>query len=461
MTDLTLRCMHCHSMLEIDVSLMDLSMAQRDLLVSSDANTSGKDSSANSNQIPADKLKVMKEVKQPSQLRLTKPGNIASDSYVFLTDTEYSLQKSKIGGDESGDEEDYDDRNKTLSSRINALGNIFNILSSKNNVDYPVCQGCCDTLLEKLKEEYNQELKKRDTYHDFMKRIQEHKNVNGINIGDNRALEELSSLKKEKEQLLRELQRLEDEDEKLQKETILLQEELAKKKDQDIVRLQKQNIQELEQLTFIKDVQSLKNQRVVTLNHIDKLRKLNIYNETFRISHDGPFGTINDLKLGSVPNASVPWSEINSALGQVVLLLSLIAEKLSVSFTDYKLIPMGSTSSIEKFDPKTNQWFVHKAFSGDEFSFGSLFHKESAIDKALTCILEIISLLSAKVSSDSQDPASIELPYEILGDKINGLTILLNGATPSLEWTTSCKFLLTNVKWLLAFSTAHIDKNKP
>ncbi|CDO95258.1 unnamed protein product [Kluyveromyces dobzhanskii CBS 2104] len=453
--------MHCRSMLEIDASLMDLSMAQRGLLVSSETNTNDKHFNANNPQISSDKLKLLKETKQPDQLRLSKPGSKVSDSYVFLTETEYSLQKSKTGGDESGDEEDEDDRNKTLSSRINALGNIFSILSSKNNIDYPVCQGCCDFLLEKLKEEYNQELKKRDTYFDFVKRIQEHKNSNGAVSDSSKTPDELSSLKREKEQLLQELQQLEDVDEKLQKEIEQLQNELTRKKEEDYKRLQKENLQELEQLTFVKDVQSLKNQRVLTLNHIDKLRKLNIYNETFRISHNGPFGTINDLRLGSIPSISVPWLEINSALGQVVLLLSLIGEKLSVSLSNYRLKPMGSTSSIEKLDTQTNQWISHKAYSGNEFSLGSLFHKESAIDKALLCMLEIISRLSAKVSADSQDPASIELPYEISVEKINGLTILLNGSAPSLEWTTACKFLLTNVKWLLAFSTANIDKNKP
>ncbi|KAG0679713.1 autophagy protein 6 [Kluyveromyces marxianus] len=466
MGDLTLRCMNCRSLLDIDSSLVDLSMAQRDLLLNSETNTDSSDNNKHNgendrNVIPQEKLKIINQVKSPSQLRIGQAKNVTAESYVFLTDTEFSLTKFKNNSDEFVDDEDYDERNKTLSSRISALSNIVNILSCKSNIDYPVCQGCCDTLLEKLKEEYNQELKKRDTYHEFMKRIQEQNNSVEIYSDGNKGPKELKNLKREKEELLRQLQELEGENDLLQNDIQTLQSQLKEKQEQQLEQLREKNVQQMEHLSFIKDIQSLKNQRVVTLNHIDSLRKLNIYNETFRISHKGPFGTINELRLGSVPKIQVPWTEINAALGQVVLLLSLIVEKTSLPLPDYNLKPMGSTSVIEKRDLQTDQWFVLKAYGGSEFSLSSLFHKENPIDKALLAILEIIKKLSENVSSNTSESASIELPYDISDDKINGLSILLKSSSPSLEWTTACKFLLTNIKWLLAFSTSRINKAKP
>ena len=165
MTESIVRCQNCRCPLDIDMSLVDLSVAQRDLLVYSERDQNEPNPSV----IPQERLKILRQAKHPSQIRASKSANVA-ESYIFLADTEDSLQKSKTGGEESAEEEEDDDRSKTLSSRINALNNIFNILSSKNNIDYPVCQGCCDTILEKLKEEYNHELKQRDTYYQFMKR---------------------------------------------------------------------------------------------------------------------------------------------------------------------------------------------------------------------------------------------------------------------------------------------------
>lgn len=55
--------------------------------------------------------------------------------------------------------------------------------------------------------------------------------------------------------------------------------------------------------------------RVDTLSQInstsfqlEKIKNSNIYNDVFKISHDGPFGTINGLRLGKLP--SIPVNNI-------------------------------------------------------------------------------------------------------------------------------------------------------
>ena len=60
--------------------------------------------------------------------------------------------------------------------------------------------------------------------------------------------------------------------------------------------------------------------------HLKRLRQTNVYNDVFRIWHQGPFGTIGGFRLGRTSEAPVEWDEINAALGQAVLLLKTMAQ---------------------------------------------------------------------------------------------------------------------------------------
>jgi beclin 1 len=96
------------------------------------------------------------------------------------------------------------------------------------------------------------------------------------------------------------------------------------------------------------EIRSLNLKAEDTTRLLEKLRKTNIYNDAFRIGHDGSFGTINGLRFGRLPNQPVEWSEINAAAGQALFLLDVLAKKLNFIFKGYKLCPMGSFSKIEK-----------------------------------------------------------------------------------------------------------------
>eukprot|EP01043_Picozoa_sp_COSAG02_P010421 COSAG02_NODE_365_length_23749_cov_13.908584_18_plen_221_part_00 len=53
----------------------------------------------------------------------------------------------------------------------------------------------------------------------------------------------------------------------------------------------------------------------------EHLRHTNVFNDTFHISHDQlehKFGTINGLRLGTLPAFRVEWAEINAAWGMEV-----------------------------------------------------------------------------------------------------------------------------------------------
>ena len=50
---------------------------------------------------------------------------------------------------------------------------------------------------------------------------------------------------------------------------------------------------------------------------LERLGRVNVYNDVFSVWHDGAFGTISALRLGRLPGVTVEWAEINAALGQV------------------------------------------------------------------------------------------------------------------------------------------------
>lgn len=59
--------------------------------------------------------------------------------------------------------------------------------------------------------------------------------------------------------------------------------------------------------------------------HLERLKRSNVYNDVFRIWHDGPFGTISGFRLGKTADSPVDWPEINAAWGQATLLLHTMA----------------------------------------------------------------------------------------------------------------------------------------
>ncbi|SCU82821.1 LADA_0C08152g1_1 [Lachancea dasiensis] len=449
-----LKCQNCHIPLELDSSLMNLTLAQRNLLLSS-----ATEPTSSGVQIPPERLKRLNGIKKVNELNFQPSVLNNLDSYVFLNGDSSTLQTTQLDV-ESGDEGDEDLTSKTLSSRISTLRNIFNILSAKSNIEYPVCQDCCDLLIQKLKSDYEDGLKERDTYSDFLNRLNKQRDLenDGSEGHEESLVDEREEADREQEDLLRELEALEEEEGTLDSTIEELEKQLLLKKEMEMKELQQRNIQDLEKLDFSRELQSLKNQHEYTLNSLDRLRKLNVFNEAFRISHDGPFGTINGLRMGGLDEIPVPWQEVNAALGQLVLLLATICTRLHFKLAGFIVRPMGSFSKIEQLDPKTQEWHSYDAFNSGSFKLGRLFHKETSFDRAMVSIMDIIGQITSHLSRGrSMESDEIELPYAMVAEKINGMPIKLGGNKPNSEWTTACKFLLTNAKWLLAFSSTMIS----
>jgi beclin len=181
---------------------------------------------------------------------------------------------------------------------------------------------------------------------------------------------------------------------------------------------------------------------------LDKLKKTNVFNIAFHIWHQEQFGTINGFRLGRLPGSPVEWPEINAAWGQTVLLLYSLAKKMNFTFERFKLVPFGSHSYVECLDDQNKKLPLY----GDG---GFKFFWDSKFDHAMAAFLDCLHQFKGQVEkSDS----GFCLPYDIepgparIKDVHSGASYCIRAQFNSVEqWTKALKWMLTNLKWGLAW----------
>lgn len=194
------------------------------------------------------------------------------------------------------------------------------------------------------------------------------------------------------------------------------------------------------------EILSAENQLAYYKQRIEKLSKTNVLNTTFHIWHTGNFATINGFRLGRLPKEPVGWDEINAAWGQCVLLLHCLAKKINLKFKRYKLVPYGNNSFIESLDNKSRELPLY-------VSGGFMFIWTAKFDQAMIAFLDCLQQFKEHVEKDE---SNFRLPYRMekgkIIDSINGYSFSIKMQTNSEEqWTKALKFMLTNLKWSLAY----------
>ncbi|CAI5717065.1 unnamed protein product [Peronospora farinosa] len=139
-----------------------------------------------------------------------------------------------------------------------------------------------------------------------------------------------------------------------------------------------------------------------------RLQRYNVCNDVFHIWHDGLFGTINGLRLGRLPSKPVEWVEINAAMGQTVLLLATIADRAGL------------------------------------YSDGGMFRRRG-FNQAMILFLECVDDAGRRAMKEE---LLLKFPYKVERGKIGGLPISLGNDE---QWTRALKYMLTHLKWLLAW----------
>lgn len=257
---------------------------------------------------------------------------------------------------------------------------------------------------------------------------------------------EIGELEKLESDLIKQLQDLDEEQKRADAELKGLQLEKKQINQQNQAYWTEYNQLKYQLFNLDDEILSAENQLSYYKQRLEKLSKTNVLNTTFHIWHTGNFATINGFRLGRLPKEPVTWDEINAAWGQCVLLLHCLAKKINLKFKRYKLVPYGNNSFIESLDNKSRELPLY-------VSGGFMFIWTAKFDQAMIAYLDCLQQFKEHVEKDE---SNFRLPYRMekgkIIDSINGYSFSIRMQTNSEEqWTKALKFMLTNLKWSLAY----------
>jgi beclin 1 len=381
-----------------------------------------------------------------------------------LEDTKPKKQRQ----DDSTTMDNSQDEGKAMSQDMEKASRLFEILSARSDIDHPVCVECTDLLVAGLQRRLEAATKERDAYVSFLKQVnadipteEEIKESDDAlaqaKATEEAAIKELKKLEAEKAAVDEEIAQLEEDARALDVE----EEKFWSERNAFAMKLAEfQNVRDSVNLQYDHDTQLL-----------EKLQRTNVYNDTFCISHDGKFGTINGLRLGRLSNVPVDWPEINAAWGHTVLLLQTVADKLGFKFANYELQPMGSTSRIIKYEhqsPSVSRTAANASastrppkkatlelYSSGDMPLGLTFmHRrfDNAMVAFLECMRQLGEFVHQETARGNDSGKGLTLPYKIEGEKIGDVSIKL-GIAQDDAWSRACKFTLTCCKFLLAHAS--------
>jgi len=125
-----------------------------------------------------------------------------------------------------------------------------------------------------------------------------------------------------------------------------------------------------------------------------------------------------------------------------VLLLNTIARQLKFEFSEYRLIPMGSFSKIERKSDKT----VLELYGSSDISLGKfLWHRrlDTAMVAYLQCLKEVGEYFELK-------DKTLKLPYKIEKEKIGDFSIKLSFHNDDY-WSQAMKNVVKNLKTFISW----------
>lgn len=360
----------------------------------------------------------------------------------------------------------------TLADGLETTNRMFEILSARSDIDHPICVECTELLVEGLQKRLGVATRERDAYVDYLRRA----NTDVPSAEEVKAAKAaLEAAKKAEITAIANLEKLEAEKAELDGELAALEAEARQLDHEENEFWKTRNAFNTTLTEFQNERDALTRRYAHDAQILNQLQRRSVYNDTFNITHDNHFATINGLRLGRLPTPYVDWPEINAAWGQTCLLLATLAERLGYKFQGYELCPMGSTSTITRFEAKAgssatesrqssaNSPAVTKQrlelYSSGDFpiNFGFLHRK---FDTAMVAFLECLRQLGEFVENQSVHAGGslslggpggpgVKMPYEIRKDKIHDQSIKL-ALNKEESWTKACKYTLTCCKYLLA-----------
>ncbi|KAJ3158484.1 autophagy protein 6 [Geranomyces michiganensis] len=384
----------------------------------------------------AGKMATPNSLRTERKLAAIKSAIPIQDSFVMLSKSQVSVLQNQSMGVRGGDEPQ---NRGSISHRLKTAAKLFELLSESTDVDHPLCEDCADELMMRLEKRVHESRKEKQAYEAYFETLMDSEEAEGSTVTE----EDVAKAKEEELAALETLKDLKTQEMGLKDELQAVQAELA-----ELESLKLNYWQEVNE--FQNELQGYKNEHEsIVLSHatiseqLDALKKTNVYNDAFRIRHDEVIGSINGFRLGRLPSQPVDWTEINAGMGQALLLLDTLANKIRFTFQGYKLVPMGSLSRLEKTDGDKGTLELH---GSGELMKGMLFWNRR-FDSGLVAFLNCVQQIGDY--AEQQDP-KYRLPNRINKDKIGDLSIKMQ-FNQDETWTKALKYMLMDIKWILAF----------
>ncbi|KAF9793187.1 APG6-domain-containing protein [Thelephora terrestris] len=332
-----------------------------------------------------------------------------------------------------------------ISQHIRSTQRLMNLISSRTDVDHPLCAECTHLLLTALTKQLDETKKERDGYIAFEKEVRKEKEREKDGLTQQEAEKRIEKLAQEEKLTINQLKEAEKEREQLEAELKALELEEKALEEEEAEFWRAYNSQQLRASEQTSQLAAIRTAYAADSATLEKLERTNVYNDAFCIGHDGVFGTINGLRLGRVPGVPVEWAEINAAWGQTLLLLYTVARKLDFSFENWTLVPMGSFSRIERINGDKASLELHG--SGD-LHLGRILHNrrfDHAMVAFLDCLRQTLEFVKA------QDP-TVDFPHQIVKDKIGDVSVKVQFSQEE-AWTRALRHVLLALKLLLKWTT--------
>ncbi|KAI3652384.1 hypothetical protein MP228_002709 [Amoeboaphelidium protococcarum] len=357
--------------------------------------------------------------------------------------------------------------NVTLSSgdqlqwyeRVQTVDQYLEMLAQDIEMDLPLCIDCYEAVERTLKRQLDnveQELRLYESFQEVTNQdsvTQSNEEVDGdgerLSQEKSELDEQLKALQQQELELIRQLDELSVQTKACNEEEIQLWEELS--------RQNREFHQASQSHQTATDIHEFANRQLA------KLKTTNVYDDVFHIWHRGPFGTINGFRLGKLnvdgPESEhfVDWAEINAALGQVCLLIDTLSRLIPYQFKKNKIVPMGSFSRIIHYESGNvvddgKGGVVYELYGTGEFQLSRLFwvrRFDMGMIQVLACMKEL-EHVAASSDKQAKSASVFALPHKINQDLIGDVCIKLQYNEYEI-WTRALKFMLTNLRWLLAY----------
>ncbi|XP_032891128.1 beclin-1 isoform X2 [Amblyraja radiata] len=283
---------------------------------------------------------------------------------------------------------------ENLSRRLKVTSDLFDIMSGQTDVDHPLCEECTDTLLDQLDQQLNVTENECQNYKNCLEILEQMSQED-----EEQLLEELKNLNSEENHLIQELENVEEKRRKVANDLAKVRAETDRLNQEEAQYQREYSEFKRQQLELDDELKSVDNQMRYAQIQLDKLKKTNVFNATFHI-----------------------W---------------------------YRLVPYGNHSYLESLTDRTKELPLY-------CSGGLRFFWDNKFDHAMVAFLDCVQQFKEEVE---RGDTGFCLPYRMDVEKGKIEDTGGSGGSYSIktqfnseeQWTKALKFMLTNLKWGLAW----------